>query len=117
MVTDALDTVLAALAAGGIDATVEPPEVNPPSAWIAARRLDTETLGCRWRVVVDVYLIVPDTGIRYALDTLDGLLARALDALDAADLEIDGTDLDQSVTLPTGGGQLPAYRIGVISES
>lgn len=116
MVTDALDTVLAALDRGGIRATVEPPEINPPAAWIAARRLDTETLGCRWRVVVDVYLIVPDTGIRYALDTLDTMLTRALDALDAADLEIDGTDLDQSVTLPTGGGPLPAYRIGVIAE-
>lgn len=117
MVVDALDTVLAALAAGGIDATVEPPEVNPPGAWIAARRLDTATLACRWTVVVDVYLIAPDNGIRLALGVLDDLLEHALDALDAADLEVDGTDLDQAVTLPTGGGPLPAYRIGVITPS
>lgn len=118
MITEVLARVVAALAAVGIDATIDPPKIHPPGAWVAAARLDTPDLSGGWGVVVDVYLIARDNGIPAALATLDGLLIDALEACDAADFQVEAgsTDLGTTVTLPHGGAPMPAYKLTIIVD-
>lgn len=116
MVTTALDDVVAALGEAGITATVDPPEIHPPGAWVAGRRLQRATLCGSYAVVIDVYLIVRDNGIKPALVELDSLLGRTLDVIDEHDWELESTTLDETVTLPSGGGPMPAYRLTIIYE-
>lgn len=114
MITEVLNKVVAALESIGIAATIDPPKINPPAAWVSARRLARPRLAGSPDVVVDVFLIARDAGIPTAIHVLEGMLADVLDASYADDdLEIDwnDTDLGQSVTLPQGGGALPAYKI------
>lgn len=111
MITDALNAVVKALENVGVRATVDPPKINPPGAWVAGARLGTAFFGGRYAVEVDVWLIVRDTGIPDALRVLDGLLSDTLDAAQVNGWEIQSSDLAQNVTLPQGGGSLPAYRL------
>lgn len=111
MVIDALEQVAAALEDHGVAATADPPRVNPPAAWLSARRLGRANLAGGHAVIVDVFLIARDSGIPAALESLEDLLGRALDAARAYGLEVTETDLAQSVTLPQGGGPMPAYRL------
>ncbi len=120
MITDALEKVIAALGRYGIDGTLDPPKINPPAAWVSARRLARPRLAGSPDVVVDVFLIARDAGIPTAIHVLEGMLADVLDLVDDDDdLEIDwnDTDLGQSVTLPQGGGAMPAYKITLTVEN
>lgn len=118
MVTEILARVIAALAANGIAATLDPPKITAPGAWVSAVRLHDRTLCGGHSVVVDVYLIARDTGIPAALAVLDGLLSDALDAADAADFQVEhrSSDLGTTITLPHGGGPLPAYKLTFIVD-
>lgn len=113
-VTDAVTYLVTVMKNAGVDATIDPPKIHPPGAWITARRLQDPNFRLARRVVADCYLIARDNGIPAALDTLDGLLNAALAAVDADHrLELDTVALDEVVTLPHGGGPLPAFRISV----
>lgn len=116
MIKHALDTITTALREGGITATYDPPEIHPPGAWISARRLDRNVLIGHTAVVVDIFLIARDVGIPTAIMVLDDLLERALEVADRKVWEIESTALDETVTLPHGGGPLPAYRLTIIYE-
>lgn len=114
MIKDKLDHMVTVTKGAGISATLDPPKINPPGAWICARRLDTETLPGFFTTVADVYLITRDTGIIPALETLDVMLEKLIDAIHNDDaLEIVSSALDESVTLPHGAAPLPAYRLSV----
>lgn len=116
MITEILARVVAALVAHGIAATIDPPLITAPGAWVSPVRLDDRTLYGDHSVVVDVYLIARDNGVPDALAVLDGLLADAIDAADDADFQIEhaSSDLGTTVTLPHGGGPLPAYKLTFI---
>ena len=74
MIKDKLDHLVTVTKRAGIPATLDPPKITPPGAWVCGRRLDTETLPGFFTTVADVYLITRDTGIIPALETLDGML-------------------------------------------
>lgn len=112
MITEKLEHLVTVTKTGGIPATLDPPKITPPGAWICGRRLDTKTLPGFYAVVADVYLIARDTGILPALDALDDMLEDLITAVHEDDaLEIMDSALDESVTLPHGAAPLPAYRV------
>lgn len=112
MIKQQLDHLVTVTKQAGIPATIDPPRITPPGAWICARRLSTQTLPGHFATVADVYLIARDTGIVQAIETLDDMLETIIDAIDEDDrLEIVGSALDESVTLPHAVAPLPAYRL------
>ncbi|MBF6483845.1 hypothetical protein IU431_06695 [Nocardia otitidiscaviarum] len=108
-----LEDVAAQLRAAGVRASVEPRDLNPPCAWVVGRSLAHELLSGGGTLTADVYLIAPDTGIMAALAALTELLDLALTVIEP---DAD-TSLSESVTLPGGGGPLPAYRLTVNLET
>ncbi|AWY04758.1 hypothetical protein PQC61_gp12 [Gordonia phage Emperor] len=111
-INDAVAEVETALRGAGLAASADPRQLNPPCAWVSATGLTHELLSGGGTVRLDVYLIAPDHGVTAALDVLSTLLDKALDALDPA----TETSLNEAVTLPAGGGPLPAFRLTVERE-
>ncbi|WP_330182821.1 hypothetical protein OHB26_03660 [Nocardia sp. NBC_01503] len=108
-----LDIVVSQLRAAGIRASVDPRDLNPPCAWVAARTVAHDLLGGGGTVTADIYLIAPNIGVPQALKTLTGLLDQALTVI-APDAD---TSLSERVPLPSGGDPLPAFRITVDLET
>ncbi|WP_069160078.1 hypothetical protein [Nocardia altamirensis] len=112
-ITAVLGGVVAALRRAGVRAGVDPRDLNPPCAWVTGRSIAHDLLGGGGTVTADVYLIAPDTGAAQALWALSGMLTKALTVL-----EPDGdTSLSERVTLPGGGGPLPAFRLTLDIET
>lgn len=112
-ILSALEHVVAALEPE-IPATLDPRNINPPSAWVAGRRAEDLTLCNRPSLIVaDVYLIARDAGTPAALESLDEMLDLALDNLGAAGIAVADIALDEGITIPSGGGPLPSYRLTV----
>ncbi len=108
MIAPALVAAADALNAVGVRAAVDPRNVNPPGAWVTATGFDPDIM-CELEagtVVADVYLVAPDLGTVAAHDALGVMLAPALTVVDAV-----GSIEITFLTLPGGGGPLPAYRI------
>lgn len=117
-IRDALDAVVDALNPG-LGATLDPRDLNPPCAWVAGRRAAELNLCNRpTEITADVYLISRDVGTAEAIDKLGDMLDDALDQLAAAGIGVVDVALDEAVTIPSGAGPLPAYRIStqVIGE-
>ena len=114
MIKHKLDHLVTVTKSAGIPATLDPPRITAPGAWICGRRLDTTTFPGFHAIVADIYLIARDTGIIPALQNLDSMLENLITALeDVDDLEILDSSLDESVTLPHGPHPLPAYRLSI----
>lgn len=106
----ALDQVVDALEE--LSATLDPRDLNPPCAWVAGRRAaDLSLCNTPTEITADVYLICRDLGTPEAIDTLGDMLDTALEALGVAGIGVDEIALDEAVTIPSGAGPLPAYRI------
>lgn len=109
-IPDALESVTEALKSAGIDARVDPRDLNTPCAWVAARKWTPTYMCGDGETTIDVYLIVDDTGIVQAYSGLNDLLSKALTVLD-----VEGdVSLEDSVTLPSGGGPVPAFRLTTV---
>ncbi|MCP2281066.1 hypothetical protein [Nocardia amikacinitolerans] len=108
-----LDGLAVELRAAGVRASVDPRDLNPPCAWVVGRSIAHELLGGGGTVTADVFLIAPDAGVPQAYRTLTGLLDLALTVLEP---DAD-TSLSESVTLPGGGGPMPAFRLTVNLET
>lgn len=98
-VVDALETV-------DIPASVDPAEVTIPGAWISLREVSDFTMCGGGTVLVDVYLIAPDTMPRDALRILSELTERAMTVLDVEQLTTN-----DAIALPDGGRPKPAFKI------
>ena len=97
-----------------VPASLDPRDVNPPAAWISGRRAEDLTLaGDPATIVCDIYLVARDAGIPDALEALEAMSTALTEQLAAAGVGIESIALDEAVTLPTGGGPLPAYRFTV----
>lgn len=106
VIADALDQLCVDLTTAGIHATQDPRELNPPCAWVMPREATSTTLAGGVVLAVDVWLIVGDHGYTRATRALSGLWDTASSLLDIVD-----TSFADGVTLPAGGGPLPAWRI------
>lgn len=104
--TAAADHIEAALASVDIPASVDPAEVQVPGAWISLVEVDAFTIGGGGIVVVDVYLIAPDTMPRQALAILGELSALALSVLD-----VERMTTNDALQLPDGGRPMPAFKL------
>ena len=102
----AADHVQAALETVDIPADVDPAAVTVPGAWIAVREVDAFTIGGGGTVVVDVYLISPDTMPRDALSILGDLAGLALSVLD-----VETMTTNEALQLPDGGRPMPAFKL------
>lgn len=110
-----LDSVVETLRIAGVDATVDPRNLNPPCAWVSAQSLPTgqRTMCGDMPMKVGIYLIAGDSGVPEAYAALNDLLLKALTVL-----EQDGEiDLATSVSVPTGGGPLPAFYFTITTDS
>lgn len=113
MILSALTRIVDALTPE-IEATLDPREINPPSAWVAGSRAGDLTLSNEpSSIVADVYLITRDAGTPEAISKLGEMLEVALAQLAAGGIGVAEIALDEAVTIPSGGGPLPAYRLSV----
>lgn len=97
--------VAAVLETVDIPASVDPAEVTLPGAWISLREVADFTL-CGGTVLVDIYLIAPDTMPRDALRILSELTAAAMTVFDVEQLTTN-----DAIALPDGGRPKPAFKI------
>lgn len=102
----AADHVEAALATVDIPSSVDPAEVQVPGAWISVAEVDLFTIGGGGTVVVDVYLIAPDTMPRQALAILGELAGLALSVL-----SVERMTTNDALQLPDGGRPMPAFKL------
>lgn len=116
MVVETAEKLISALGDIGIPASIDPPALNPPCAWIAARKLRARNLHGGFQIEFDIYLIARDTGIPESIRVLDSMLFDVVGMADTHDFEITDTSLGEAVTLPAGGGPLPAYRVSLIVD-
>lgn len=101
------------LAAAGVRAAVDPRNLNPPCAWVKADKFDPDTFcsALSGQLTVDVWLLAANNGVVSSHTKLSELLEKALTVVDpTGPVEID------TVTLPSGGDPLPAYRIPTILD-
>lgn len=102
----AADYVVTVLETVDIPASVDPAEVTIPGAWISLREVSDFTMCGGGTVLVDVYLIAPDTMPRDALRILGDLTGLAMTVLDVEQLTTN-----DAVALPDGGRPKPAFKI------
>src|SRR5699024_11957166 len=74
MVVETAEKLISALGDIGIPASIDPPALNPPCAWIAARKLRARNLHGGFQIEFDIYLIARDTGIPESIRVLDSML-------------------------------------------
>lgn len=114
MITEKLAHLVTVTESAGITATLNPPKISAPGAWISATRLEQEYLIDAPALVADIYLISRDWGVPAALDTLDDMTERLIAALDNAEIDLIDSALGETVTLPnTPGSPLPSFRFTV----
>lgn len=97
----------------GLRASIDLDRVNPPAVWVTVDRLDDFT-GDGCEAFVALWLVVPDQSDEKALRALQPLLTDTLAALDALDLPYAIEPITATRILspyPSGGPDLPAYRI------
>ena len=107
-VIEAVEQVRDRVESAGIRAVIDPRDINPPCAWVTVDQVRDNVLAFNPEVDVAVLLIVPDTGHRIALSALSGLLDQLLSA---ARFVVDQPIEPESVTLPSGGSPLPAFKL------
>lgn len=110
MILDACESIINAIRAAGIPATLDAREIKAPGCFVTVTKLKRDALVDGWQVSGDVLVIVRDLGGIGDLKQLSELVDDVIPILDDANLEIEGIDANQRATPPTGG-TLPAARI------
>lgn len=100
---DTIGNVIAALEAGGVSCVADPAELNPPAALVAVEQVHPNLLDGSGSIDVRVNLCAPDVAWEDALEALDTLLVKAMDAIDLDDPIVPET-------LIVSGAQLPSLR-------
>jgi hypothetical protein len=108
-----LQGICAELTAAGVPASVNVGEVQVPGAWVAATQLiPGRTLAGGATLVVQVYLVVPDTSDETeALSDLGGLLDAALPVVPVDYTSDHGDAIFTNTTLAVGEAIVPAFRL------
>jgi hypothetical protein len=108
LTADPVDSLVELLAAEGVQASMDPAELNLPAVWVALDELARPTLGPVLELRTSLYLISPDTDARRSLGHLGQLHAKVLQVLTP-----DGPVTTQAVVLPGDPTPLPALRVPV----
>lgn len=103
-----LEELVDVLGSVGVQAVLDPAELNPPGAWIALDTVDRFTVGGRLELGCRVFLIAPDTDPRRAFAVLADLFNRTGQVLTP-----DGQTVSQGVVLPGDPTPLPALAVPV----
>ncbi|QNQ90879.1 hypothetical protein GP475_09680 [Corynebacterium poyangense] len=110
MITPRLNDLVALLRETGIRADIDPRNLQPPCAWVAAKRIPDWTM-CQPEITADIVLIAPDNGVPHALDALENMLTSVVDTLATEGHPISDVSLSDTVTLSGIGSPLPAFTI------
>ncbi|MFW0784506.1 hypothetical protein AAFP35_08275 [Gordonia sp. CPCC 206044] len=109
-ILDELNALVTTLRDAGVDAYLDPRDLNPPCAWVVARNFTVcQTIGGSGEMQVEVYLIVPDLGYEQDCLQLNALLDRALEVIQPD----EPVSLSEQVGIPGVTSPLPAYQITV----
>jgi hypothetical protein len=98
--------LVAALVAGGVEATLDSADVVAPGALVSVGPIGHELLDGGGFVALYVDLVVSDTDPLAALDKLSELLAKTVDVVDA-----DEDSQPQALLLPGAPSALPSIRL------
>lgn len=102
------------LKAAGLRASIDLDRVNPPAVWVTIDRLEDFTGDGGCEVIVALWLVVPDQSDEKALRALQPLLDSTLTALDDLSLPYALEPITATRVVspyPSGGADLPAYRV------
>lgn len=105
---DPVDQLVDLLTAEGIQASMDPAELNLPAVWVALDEVARPTLGPTLELRTALYLVSPDTDARRALGHLGQLHAAVMRVLTP-----DGPVTTQAVVMPGDPTPLPALRVPV----
>lgn len=98
----------------GLRASIDLDRVNPPAVWVTVDRLEDFTMDGGCEVIVALWLVVPDQSDEKALRALQPLLTDTLAALEALELPYGLEPITATRIVspyPSGGPELPAYRL------
>lgn len=111
-----LDHVGVVITAGGVPADADNTRLIPPCAWVTPASTEVRTAGRTPRYLLDVYLIVRDTGYADSLSELDRLLGQTLAAVHAdPDMVVSGP-IDLASGVEVAGAVLPAFKVTIELE-
>lgn len=105
-----LQPLVDALTAGGVPATLDPQNLNPPGAWIQLESLQHNILRGRSTIRARIYLVTGDAPAATVLDQLDQLLTATL-AVATPNTPLDTESV--TVTLPNDSTPLPALQLTI----
>ncbi len=104
-----LQNLVELLQAGGLRATLDPASVNLPGAWVTLEGFQAANLARDHRLLAVVWLLVPDTDARRALEALADLFNQVVPSI----LVPDGQVNVQGVQLPDTTTVVPGLRVPV----
>lgn len=106
--SEALQDIATVLTDGGVEAVVDPADLNLPGAWVTPGEISYGTLDAGvFSFTMNIYLVAPDLPSGPALDTLGGMLVSAAAALGA---NLDATPV--TLTLANhAAGALPGLLV------
>jgi hypothetical protein len=98
--------IVARLNDGGVRATVDERDINPPAVWVKPPQLSFR-FGKGWTADWTLTACVPDTGRDVALGALGRLVTAVQETMNWAVV----TGLPVSLIVPGGSAPLPAYEL------
>lgn len=104
---EAAQSIVATLAAAGIQATLDERDLNPPAVLVAIPLLSYRFGKGFWDAQVTLAVVVPNSGRASALGNLSVLLAQVHAAMGGAPVTARAIDL----LVPDQGAPLPGYEM------
>jgi hypothetical protein len=105
-----LTDLMWALIGAGIDATIDPRDLNPPAVLVELESISHNLLSGGVTTRVRLFCVVPDVGTGEALRMAAALMMRVL-AVVEPNTELDSTY--EAISTPDGTGPLPAILLRV----
>jgi hypothetical protein len=100
--------IVAQLAAGGVRATVDERDLNPPCVWVGPPTLAWRFGRATWDAGWTLTAVVADTGRGYSNNALAALVVQTQDALGWAATQARPVSL---IVPGTGGTPMPGYEM------
>lgn len=102
----AANVIVEKIRAGGIRATVDERDINPPAVWVGPPTMHFR-FGKGWTADWTITAVVADTGRAYSLAALGTLVAQVQDSMGWLAV----TARPVALQIPGGAAPLPAYEM------